>query len=611
MNWRPTLWLTAAAVLLGLFILVVERPARRARAARPDSERVLPNLVPENVSGLEIRGTSNVLAVTLARTNGLWEIRQPERRPAQHSLVEGLLRRLAELRGASVLTTAELRSRPHAAADFGLQPPLASLAVESPSGRTEILLGTRSLNGKQVFYQVVGLPGIFAADADLFDRLPLRPEGWRETALVPLDRLQFDRLRVAAGGAAFALARNPTNGIWEMIEPRPARADASRVGVLLRQLSLLQVARFLAPTSTPPPEVAGLRPPRLLLSLARGSNEVFQLALGNGITNTPTLFAQRPGEADTLAAPAEALELLRVPYKDLLDRRLLRFERAALGEIEIAGPTSAPPVRIVRTAGRTWQVEPGPVPADIELLERLLVQLEMLESIDVAKEVVTDLDLASYGLAPPAGRIVLRRAAGDTNAVLAQLETGALRDNRVFARVPGEAPVYVLNPADLEPLPHRVWQMRDRQAWRFDAPQVAAVATRIKGLDWSLRRQGTNDWAAPPGALNDINPFALDEALHHFGEARALAWLAEGTNRHAAFGIGKGPELTIEFRGTPAPPPLRVAFGKATPGGNRYAAATLTDGTRLVFELPRAAYTDLARELGFPDDEAANAAPSP
>ncbi len=146
MNWRTTLWLTAAALLLGLFILLVERPARLARAARTDLAPVLPHFDPDAVLTLEFRAASN--SIVLDRTNGLWEIRSPERRTAQQSLVDGLLERLAGLRGSSILTTAELRARPSAAADFGLNPPLATLHLGTASGRTEILLGTRSLTDR-------------------------------------------------------------------------------------------------------------------------------------------------------------------------------------------------------------------------------------------------------------------------------------------------------------------------------------------------------------------------------------------------------------------------------------------------------------------------------
>ncbi len=597
MNWRTTFWLTATALLLGLFILLVERPARLARTRADAKVQLVPDFNPGSVTAIEIRTTNS--RVTVVRTNGLWEILGNEHLPARTPLIETLLQQVMDLQGRSILSPAELRSRPKATSDFGLNPPTITVTLRRPSDNVELLLGVRSLSGTQVYYQVAGVPGIFTTEAGLLDRLPRTAEGWRDATLLPLDHLAFDRIRVTSPGAAFALSRSPTNGLWEMTEPRPARADSIRVGLLLRKLGLLQVSHFLSTTSAPAPEIAGLRPPRLSLSLTRGSNEVFGLAFGRALTNTaaPEVYAQRPGEADLLVVPAEAQELLRISYKDLLDRRLVRFDRTAVREVVFEGPDA---FRLVQTKDE-WRVLPADFRADPELVAGLFNQLATLEMLDLAKEVVTDLDLATYGLAPPAGRIVLLAKAGDTNTVLAQLETGALRDNRTFARIPGEQPVYQLNPADLDELPRHPWGLRDRAIWRFESDQVAALTARHEGLDWTLRHGGTNEWAVPPGALSELNPFALEEAVHQFGQARVVTWLGVGEARAHSLGIRGGPELVFDFRSTPALPPLRVLLGKAGPSGRRYATTKLPDGTQPVFELSSPLVDDLWREMGVAD----------
>ncbi|MGE3311617.1 MAG: DUF4340 domain-containing protein [Limisphaerales bacterium] len=597
MNWRTTVWLTGAALVLALFIRFVEQPARLARHRTTVAPRVVPRFDPATIAAIEVQAPGES-TVRLVKTNGLWRIASLDLQPAQQQLADGLLQRVAALRGQSILTTAELRARPQAAAEFGLNPPVASVTLVGPSGPTELLLGVRSIQGTQVYCQVVGIPGIFAADADLADLLPLRPDGWRETTLIPLDRLVFDRIRVDPQGAPFTLARNSTNGLWSLIEPRVARADPNRVGILIRRLGFMQIQDFVAPTSAPPPELTGLKPPRLTVSLARGSNEVFGVSIGGPVTNAPTFYAQRPGDRELLTVPAETTDLLRVSYKDLLDRRILRFDPAALREIEFAGGES---FRLSKVA-ENWRILPDDIPADATLVERLLSTLAALEIIDIAKEVVTDLDLATYGLAPPAGRLTLRSTTGDTNTTAAVLEFGALLDNRRFARVQGEPPVYLLNPADLDVVPSAAWQLRDRTVWRFDSTQVSAITIRNADLEWTVRRQGTNDWTVPPGLRNDINPFALDEALHVAGSSRALSWIAFGDSRNQAFGIGRGPELTLELRGNDSTNQIRVSFGKHSPGGNRYVATTLSDGSQLTFELPGHACDDLLRELGVTAD---------
>ncbi len=621
MNWRTTFWLLGSALALALFVVAVERPARLARARAAETPRVLPGFDPGAVRAVEFRVASNIVA-SLQRTNGLWELQRGADRHAAHpALVEGLLLRLANLRGRSVLPPSEIRARPETLAEFGLLPPAAAAVFHSASGPVELRFGTHSVNGSQVFFQVSDHPGIFVADAILLDRLPVQYEGWRDTTLLPLAQLDFDRLRVVSAGAAFTLARGPSNAVWQLVEPRPARADSLRIGVLLRQLSQIQITRFLDSNAAPAPEAAGLRPPRLAFSLARGTNEVFSLALGLPFTNPPPalesaagldavaaantpappplVLARRSPESDTLAVPSEAFDLLHIPYKDLLDRRLVRCDRQAVRELEFAARES---FRLVRLDD-AWHLQPGNIPADPELVANLFSHLASLEILDIAKEVVTDLDLANYGLAPPATRIALLAAPGDTNTALARLEIGPPRGTTVFARVPGEAPVYLLNPADLESLPTHAWQLRDRQPWRFDAAQVVSITARMTGLDWPLRRQATNEWAGPPGLRANINPFALEESLHRIGHLRALAWVGEGDARAAALGIGRGPEFTLEFRPSPAGPvpPLLFSVGKRTPGGNRFAATRLSDGPRLIFEIAGTAFDDLWRDLGLAD----------
>lgn len=592
MNWRITGWLVLSAILLAIFIVVFERPARLARTHAAIEPPVVTAFDPEAVQSIQIRFPSN--EVTVLRSNRIWYVAVPEWRVAQSNLVQALLQQIAHLRGRSVLSPSELRARPQAAADFGLNPPAATLTLGNPSGHLELFLGSHSVNGRQVFYQAAGVLGIFAADASLLDRLPQVPDGWRDRTLVPLDRLTFDRLRVVSGGAAFAVARNPSSNVWELTEPRAARADPERVGLLLRQLSFVPILGFLTTTSTVSPETFGLAPPRATLSLSRGSNDVYQLALGNPLTNAAAVFARRAGEPEFLAVPADALDLLRLSYKDLLDRRILRFDRAAVGEIRFQGSRA---FQLERREASGWRIVPGNAPADPQAVERLLAQLATLEIVDIAKEVVTDLDLHTYGLAPPALRITLRQTPGDTNTALAILETGAFRDNRVFARVPGEQPVYALYPSDVEQLPTAAWELRDRQLWQFDSADIAALSVQHEGRQWALRRAGPNDWSAPAGATRPPNPFALDEALYRLGQARAQALVGPGDAR--GLGTTNGPQVTVQFRSPPTREPLTLSFGKASPAGNRYLAVTLPDHSRLTCEISGNLFDLLWQEIGL------------
>jgi hypothetical protein len=537
--------------------------------------------------------------VVLRKTKGAWEVSTPTWRPAQSRRVEELIRRIAELRGRSVLGPEELRERPQAAVDFGLDPPALSLILVGTAGHTEIHLGLRTVDGLRIFYRIKDVVGIYETDPALADNLPVLPQEWRDKALLTIDPTSkaFDRMRVVGGGAAFTLARSGTNHGWDLVEPRLARADSDRVTGLLRQLEMTQVLGFVAPTSAPPAEVAELQRPRTLLTLSRGSNEVFSLAFGGSLTNSNAILARRSAEEDLLAVPAEAMELLRISYRQMLDSRILRFDARTVREVVFNGREKFSLVQ----SSNDWRLLPAGLVADSALVTRFLHQLASLDIVDIAKEVVTPLDLPTYGLDPPATRILLRSSVGNTNATLGVLELGAWGDNRIFARVPGEAPVYALNPGQVEELPSASWQLRDRTLWQFNPGLVTSLALSDQGVDWEVRRAGTNEWVASAGWRHQLNPFALEEALYQLSQARAIRWVEEGETRASSFGTAGGKQVRLEFspQGKAALAPIRIAFGKATLAGNRYAALTFPDGVYLTFEFPGAVFDNLWREIGF------------
>jgi hypothetical protein len=598
MHWRSTIVLVIVAATMALAILVLERPARVARRMEAETPQVLKTFAPRTITTIEIRSHSN--SVIVRKTRGAWEVSTPTWRPAHDPLVEGLLRRVADLRGKSLLTSAELEERPGAAADFGLDPPALSLVFAGTSGHAELYLGLRSLDGRSLFYRVKGVPGIFATEPDFFADLPTVPNHWRDKSLLTVDPLNsraFDRLRVVGSGSAFTLVRSGTNGTWDLSEPRHARADADRVASLLRQLGTLDVLDFLSPTSAPPAEVAELRPPRCSLTLFRGSNEVFGLSFGATLTNSGAVLAQRSGDDQLLAVPPEAFELLRISYKQMLDSRILRFDTRQVREVVLRGRED---FSLIREKGG-WRLLPDELMADSELVKRMLDRLASLDILDIAKEVVTALDLPSYGLAPPTAQILLLASPGKTNNALAVLEIGGWGNGRIFARVPGEEPVYALNPAQVEDLPHASWQLRERTLWNFAPEQISLIGVRHQGSQWTVRRSGTNDWVVPAGWRHALNPFALDEALFQFSRARALRWVEAGSARATTFGTADGREVTLEFHkdATGHAGALRITFGKSTLAGNRYAAMEFSDGQSLTFEFSGPVFEALWREIGL------------
>lgn len=207
MNPRTTWTLVALAVGLFAFIFFVERHLATTGSAVP-AARVLPELKAEAVTSVQVRPAGQ-LEIRADRTNNTWQLTKPIVYPAQSAMVAGLLQALARLDDRNRVTAHELRNRPQADKEFGFDPPSFSLIVQQGEARAQILIGRLTALKDQVFLQVVGKEGIFITAASLLRLIPQTPADWRDTALVNLRELKFDRIAVSGGGKSFEIESNP------------------------------------------------------------------------------------------------------------------------------------------------------------------------------------------------------------------------------------------------------------------------------------------------------------------------------------------------------------------------------------------------------------------
>src|ERR1017187_3812274 len=119
MNSKTTgIWFTIAAALFAL-IFVFER---FLRPAAPEPSRILPELRPPAVTGVQVI-PSGALEIRADRTNGAWLLTKPITYPAQPAAIEALLDALQKLTPATRISAAELRNHRNADVEFGFETP--------------------------------------------------------------------------------------------------------------------------------------------------------------------------------------------------------------------------------------------------------------------------------------------------------------------------------------------------------------------------------------------------------------------------------------------------------------------------------------------------------
>jgi nucleoid-associated protein YgaU len=581
MNTKNTwAWFVVAAVLFAS-IFVLDRYLRPPAVL---TQNVLPGLQPSVVTSIQVI-PAGAFEIRADRTNNSWLLAKPIAYPAQTAAIETLLAALQKLTPATRISAGELREHRTASADFGFDSPQTSLVVEAGDQRWQLLVGNKTAPGDQVFLRVVGVDDTFVADADWLKFIPYSANDWRSTALVAADESTCDSIVLTNGAKVIELRRDATNHLWRMIRPLQARADSDRITYALQELQTAQVLQFVTDDAKADLAAFGLQPADLDLWLNQGTNFISAIHTGKSATNdTAQIYAKREGWSAVFTTAGEPLSPWRGTVNDFRDPHLLELT-APVAEIEVRGQNN---FILQQQGSNDWKVVGEKFPADTENVQLFVKLLAGMRVAEFVKDVVTAPDLPAYGLAMPTRQIILRSAAGDSNAVIAQLAF-AMQTNGIFIHRADEDFIYSITPADFNRLPEADWEFRDRRIWNFNETNVAQITLRQSGKTRVMVRNGPNKWSLAPGSQGIINPPALEETTHRLGELSALGWVARNvTEPEKNYGLNPDNlEITVELKSGEK---FSTAFGTELTSAHTAMAAVTLDGERWVFVFPPVLY---------------------
>ena len=602
MNSSQTKWLVGLALALLAFIAITE--LRRPGGPPPalTTEPLVPRLRPTTVTRVEF-SRSNV-TVRAEFESGQWRLTAPLNYPANSLLLKTFLDVCSRLKPQLLIPVAQAGPL----ADFGLQPPQATLLFQQGGAPIELRIGKPTPVKGQLYVQVAGASHIAVTDVALTEFLPRVADDWRDRRFLALANLKFDRLRLRTGARDLTLQRDATNQLCRITLPTPPkRADTPRIEELLGQLRDWPVAQFLSDDPRLDLETFGLATPESELAFGLGTNDTLVVQFGKSPTNLPALvFARSLATTNLMLVPRALLDTLRADYWDFAEHRLLdALPAGAVDVLQVEGKENFT-LRLQTNAATNlvWVADDAlKTVMDPALMQSFSNNLLTLAAVELAKEVVTD--FAPYGLDARARRLSLFKAGtnaagGLTNTLVARLEFGSGQVDRLFARRHDESAVYVVPRGDVDRLAWSLVQIQDRTVWSFTPNQVAAVTVEYDGQTRRLTRAANGHWSEGAEPADAIKNVALEETLFRLGQLRAEQWTYLGTERLPLYGIGADSRrVSVELTG-PTPRTNTVQFGSMPQRRNPY--ATVTDprsGQPLVFEFPRALFLDyVAQYLG-------------
>ncbi len=596
MNPKNTLLLLALAGGLFAFIFFFER---NQKAPAPVVLKVLPGLRPSAIHSIRVlQSHSKAEEIRVERTDdGRWRMTKPLVYPAETVAVNRLLLELMQLKPQLHLSSGDLRGR-HIDQEYGFDSP--SFRIIFDDDRPILNLGRMTAPGDQIYAQVLGLEGADGVDlvaGKLLTYVPREANDWRDSQFVDLKGLNFDRLSVAGPAGKFELQREATNRLWRISKPDVARADNLKIAGLLTNLQMLGIAHFQTDAPNADLEPFGLKPPVLELAFGLGTNRLFSLQFGKSPTNDPTLiFAKREGEPAVVLVPIDKLAGWNDGAKVFRDHRLARFEAAEPDLIECRGATNSLVFKVRRLTNDSWQVTaPFDCPADTNTMKAFLRNLAGLEVVPndgnaAVQDVVAESALPDFGLAPPARQYFVKRTpdAVATNAVIAEIDFGAEKDGRVYARrgdLPEERSVYAVSLTNFNALPASAIQLRERRIWNFTGDQVTGITLRIDGKATEMAHKGAKLWSIPEGAQGIIpnDSQFIEIGTGELGELEAENWVVRGGDTGQFGFTDRSLQFIVKLKGRELQP-LTLEFGGNSPRGLRYGKTKLPDGEVWVFE---------------------------
>jgi len=487
----------------GLFFYIFQ--FRRTIENRQSEKNLVLGPETSNIQTIEISTAANPAnPIKIERTGDIWMLSKPLQWPANEFAVTRIVNELQQLKPYATFTVTELAQTGQSLADYGLDKPPLSLTFTaasvpgSPAPKPITLkIGTPTKVGNRLYVLSPDEKSIQVVNRSLAESLALRLEDLRADTLftIPVFEVRAFRIQPQAPAAGIRISNDSNTSRWLFESPfktNNVRANKNATVLAISELHKLRVKTFLDPQHTDTIRT-GLAAPELQITL-NGNNRHETLLIGSPVetaeanpttpaggasaNTSPTVeyYAQMDDKAPvfTVAVSTQLLDNLRDAQEKLRDPHVLDLEPSTITTLTLSAP-NLPEVTLQRLESPTpatapWQVvrhngEHGPqtLPADREVVERLLQKLSQLSAERFVDDAPSNAALEDFGFNRPARQIAISRAKTQAGAaVTLQIGATSSAEASVYAKLLGQPYVYRVSNEILHDTPVSLLAYRDR-----------------------------------------------------------------------------------------------------------------------------------------------------
>ena len=355
--------------------------------------------------------------IVLNRDSGKWALTAPEAYPADPDASSSLVSTLSSLTADKII-----EDKPTDLASYGLANPSLKVQVKEKDGKqVELAIGDDAPTGSGVYAKVSGDPRVYMLATYLKTSLDKTVNDLRDKRLLTFDSDKLTRLKLAAKGPVIVFGKNGQNE-WEIVEPRPLRADSSQVDNVLGKLRDAKMD-----LSTTPEEAAKKFTTATTAAIAQVTDNSGSQTLEVRKDKDNNYYARSSAVAGVYKVASDIGEGLNKSLDDFRNKKVFDFgfTDPSMVEIKIGSGAS---VTYGRT-DKTWSA--GTKNMDDASVENLIDRLRDLTATKFADQ--------GGGETVFAARVISNNRKRDERATITKL------GDRYFAQREGEPSIYELD----------------------------------------------------------------------------------------------------------------------------------------------------------------------
>jgi Domain of unknown function (DUF4340) len=429
---RTTLFLLIIAVALGAAVYYFDwrRSQKESEKSAVDATKLAFSVQPQDVISLAIKHPANLAEPTLnfEKRDGVWQITQPIETLADQASLDGIIDGLSSARIAQTEP-----GTPDRLKVYGLDPPEVSLEFQLRGGaKRSVALGKKDFTGISVYSIVDG-----AKDVVLLPESLLVSSGKSLQDLRDRQLLHITRDKVAS----FDL-KNPSGQLsakkekeeWQFTKPAGSRGDAGNISSLLSSIAAAKWTT-VANESADNPAKYGLASPAISLTTVDDKGTSGTLIVGK--KEGDQYFARDTSRSAIFLISADLYKKLAENYNDLRDKKLARFDPAAISRVEIHNANGT--IICTRKSEFEWTIEEPPDQKGKSVeISKLFTPLEQAQAEQIFDQPASDTRAL---LAKPEFQATLTDKSGKQLTVQLSKESGGF----VYGRTSESPAVYKLD----------------------------------------------------------------------------------------------------------------------------------------------------------------------